>query len=73
MEPDLLFTEDEVTEHDHIRAKAQQQAQAPAQAMAGVTAAKTLSETALPGGNTALGAMLGGGPGAAAGGAGVAA
>ena len=73
MEPDLLFTEDEVTEHDHIRAKAQQQAQAPQQAMAGVTAAKTLSETALPGGNTALGAMLGGGPGAAGGGAGVAA
>jgi hypothetical protein len=65
MEPDLLYTEDEVTEHDHIRAKATQQAQAPQQAMSAVTAAKTLSETALPGGNTALGALVGG-PGAGA-------
>lgn len=55
---DCLFTNDEVTQHDAIRAKAQQQAQVPGQAMAAVQAAHTLSQTQLPGGNSALGAML---------------
>lgn len=54
-----LFTDDEVKQHDMIRAKAQQQAQVPGQAQAAVEAAKTLSDTQLPGGNSALGAMLG--------------
>lgn len=60
-----VFTEKEVMEHDQIRqqelAKAKTEQQGPQNAMAAVTAAKTLSDTALPGGNTALGAMLGGG------------
>ena len=61
---DCLFTEDEVNKHDAARDQAKQQAQMPQMAMAGVTAAKTLSQTAVPGGN-ALGALLGGqgGPG----------
>lgn len=57
--PSFMFTEDQVKEHDQARAKAQQQAQQPGQAMAAVNAAKSLSETQLPGGNSALGAMLG--------------
>jgi hypothetical protein len=63
-----LFTDDQVKQHDQIRQKAMQQAQAPGQAMAAVDAAKTLSDTQLPGGNSALGAMLGsqGGGGATA-------
>lgn len=56
---DLLFTDDEVKEHDKAREQAQQQAQAPGAAMAAVTAAKTLSDTAMPDGNSALGAVLG--------------
>lgn len=56
---DCLFTDDEVQKHDQIRAQEMAKAQAPQQAMAGVTAAKTLSETQLPGGTTALGQMLG--------------
>jgi hypothetical protein len=59
LDEDLMFTDDEVTQHDHIRAQAQQQAQAPGQAQAAVEAAKTLSDTQLPGGNTALGALTG--------------
>jgi hypothetical protein len=59
LDPDLMFTDDEVAEHDKIRGQAQQQAQVPGQAMAGVTAAKTLADTQLPGGNSALGALLG--------------
>lgn len=55
---DLMFTDDEVKEHDKAREQAQQQAQAPNQAMAAVTAAKTLSETNL-GGPTALSALTG--------------
>lgn len=62
----LFFTEEQVTEHDEQRQKAMQQAQAPQQAMAGVEAAKTLSDTQLGGGN-ALGAMLGAPQGAAPG------
>jgi hypothetical protein len=54
-----FYSDDEVKEHDAIRAQEMAKAQAPQQAMAGVTAAKTLSETQLPGGNSALGAMLG--------------
>ncbi len=55
---EAIFTEDEVQEHDKQRAEAQQQAQAPALAMAGVNAAKTLSDTQVPGGS-ALGAIMG--------------
>ena len=60
---DSMFTDDEVKQHDAIRqqemAKAKTDAQAPGAAMAAVNAAKTLSDTQLPGGNSALGAMLG--------------
>ena len=64
---DCLFTDQEVQVHDQAReqAVAQQKAQvqAPQLAMAGVNAAKTLSETQVPGGS-ALGALLGGQQGA---------
>jgi hypothetical protein len=63
---DCIFTDDEVKAHDQIRAQAMKQAQAPGQAMAAVDAAKTLSDTSLPGGNSALGALVGGGQGGAA-------
>lgn len=57
-----LYSPEEVHEHDAIRekmlAQQKQQAQAPQLAMAGVQAAKTLSDTRIPGGS-ALGAMLG--------------
>lgn len=53
------FTEDEVKQHDMIRAKAQQQAAMPGQAMAAVNAAKTLAQTPLNK-DTALGAITGG-------------
>lgn len=56
---DLWYSDEEVAHHDAIRAQEMAKAQAPQQAMAGVTAAKTLSDTQLPGGNTALGAILG--------------
>ena len=65
---DCLFTDDEVKQHDQIRQQEMQKAQQPQQAMAAVTAAKTLADTQLPGGNSALGAMLGqqgGAPGGA--------
>lgn len=65
---DCFFTEDEVAKHDAIREqelqKAKMEQQAPQQMTAAVQAAKTLSDTAMPGGNTALGAMLGQGGGA---------
>lgn len=61
---DCVFSPQDVQKHDEAREKAQQQAQQPAQAMAAVDAARTLSQTAVPGGNTALGAMLGGQGGA---------
>ena len=66
-ESDLLFTDDEVAEHDRIRTQEQQKAQTPQNMMAAVQAAKTLSETQVPGGggggaNSALGALLGGPP-----------
>ena len=62
--PDCIFTDDEVAKHDAARQKAVQGAQAPQLAMAGVQAAHTLSQTALPGGDSALSAMLGAkGPG----------
>jgi hypothetical protein len=64
LEPDLLYTDTEVEQHDAIRMQEQQKAQAPANAMAAVQAAKTLSDTQLPGGNSALGALAGGGAGA---------
>jgi hypothetical protein len=57
--PSLFFSDAEVAQHDQIRHQAvANAAQGPA-AMAGVQAAKTLSETQLPGGNTALGALIG--------------
>lgn len=63
----LLFTDDEVKEHDRIRmqemAKAQQQAQAPAAAKAAIDGAQVLSKTEVPGGN-ALSYLLGGSPNA---------
>ena len=59
---DAIFTDQEVKQHDAARAAALKQAQQPQALMAGVTAAKTLSETQVPGGN-ALGAILGGGQG----------
>lgn len=55
---DILYTDQEVKQHDQIRQEETQKAQAPAQAMAAVQAAKTLSETQT-GGNTALAGMLG--------------
>jgi hypothetical protein len=61
--PSLFFSQQEVQEHDQIRHQAVAAAAAPQAAMAGVTAAKTLSETQLPGGNSALGALMGQGGG----------
>lgn len=55
---DILYTDQEVKQHDQIRSEEMQKAQAPQQAMAAVQAAKTLSETQT-GGNTALAGMLG--------------
>lgn len=64
---ECLFSSDEVHEHDGAREKAmaqqKAQAQAPQLAMAGVNAAKTLSETRIPGAGSALGAMIGQGSG----------
>jgi hypothetical protein len=57
---DCLFTDREVLQHDQIRAKAQQQVQVPQAAMAGVNAAKTLSQTDVGGGQNALQSILGG-------------
>lgn len=56
---DCIFTDAEVQEHDAARQGVLASQQAPASLMAGVTAAKTLSETQVPGGN-ALGALVGG-------------
>lgn len=64
LEPDMLYTEGEVQQHDAIRHQEMQKAQQPQNMMAAVSAAKTLSDTQLPGGNTALGAMVGQGGGA---------
>jgi hypothetical protein len=55
---DLIFTLDQVQENDQAREQAKAQAQAPQAAMAGVQAAKTLSDTRL-GGDSALAALLG--------------
>jgi hypothetical protein len=55
---DILYTDQEVKQHDQIRSEEMQKAQAPQQAMAAVTAAKTLSETNV-GGNNALAALTG--------------
>lgn len=56
---ELLYTDQEVQQHDQIRMQETQKAQAPDQATAAVNAAKTLSETQLPSGNSALGALTG--------------
>ena len=56
-----VFSDEQVKAHDAARAQAAQAGQAPSQAMAAVTAAKTLSQTELPHGGNALGALLGGG------------
>ncbi len=55
---DCLYTDQEVQDHDKIRQQETAKAQAPQAAMAGVTAAKTLSETNT-GGQTALSQLLG--------------
>lgn len=55
---ECLFTDQEVKEHDQAREQGKAAAAAPDQAMAGVQAAKTLSQTPLSNG-TALGALLG--------------
>jgi len=57
----MFFTDGEVAAHDKIRSAEMQKAQIPGQAMAGVQAAKTLSETPT-GPGSALSAMLGGAP-----------
>lgn len=57
----VLFTADEVMEHDQERAQQAAQQQALQATLPAVTAAKTLSETNVGGGQNALGAMLGGG------------
>lgn len=54
-----MFTIDEVGTHDEARAKAQQQAAMPGDAMAAVSAAKTMSETPVGSGGSALDALLG--------------
>jgi hypothetical protein len=61
--PSLFFSNGEVAQHDQIRHQAVAAAAAPQAAMAGVQAAKTLSETQMPGGNSALGALMGQGGG----------
>lgn len=57
----LLFSDDEVKQHDQIRQqemqKAQMNAQGPDNMTAAVNAAKTLSETQMPGGQTGLGGL----------------
>ncbi len=55
----ILYTDAEVLEHDKARAQATQQAQTPQLAMAGVSAAKTLSETPINNTGSALSAVLG--------------
>jgi hypothetical protein len=61
-DPGIVFTEEQVEQHDKEHAQAMQQAKnqadAPGLAMAGVQAAKTLSDTQV-GGDSALAAMLG--------------
>lgn len=59
-----VFTEDEVARNDASRAKVQQAQHLQAATPAMVDAAKSLSQTPM-GGNTALSALLGAGPGAA--------
>jgi hypothetical protein len=55
-----LFTSSQVKQLDRVRQQAKQQAQAPAAAAAAVDAAKSLSQTPIGGGQTALTRMLGG-------------
>ncbi len=55
-----LFTKEQVEENDAARAQGEAQARLPGDMAAGVDAAKTLSETQIPGGN-ALDALLTGG------------
>jgi hypothetical protein len=64
----LLFTDREVMAHDKIRQQEMAKAQMPQQAMAGVEAAKTLSDTNVGDSNSALAQLLGRGGGAAGGG-----
>ena len=56
----LFFTDGEVAQHDQIRMQEQQKAQIPEQAMAAVNAAHTMASTQMPGGGSALGALVGG-------------
>jgi hypothetical protein len=55
----LFFTDGEIAHHDQIRQEEQQKAQMPQQAMAAVNAAHTMASTQMPGGGSALGAVLG--------------
>lgn len=59
IDPHIVYTEQEVKEHDAARAQVQSQQQAAGAIAPMVQAAKGLSETSLDG-NTALGAILGG-------------
>lgn len=60
---ECVYTPEEVLSHDKARAQAQQQQQAIPATMAGVTAAKSLSETDVGGGQNALQHLLGTGSG----------
>jgi hypothetical protein len=59
--PAIFYSPDVVAEHDQARTQAQQTAMAAQTTLPAVTAAKTLSETNVGGGQSALSAMLGGG------------
>lgn len=59
IDPDIIYTDDQVQQHDQARNQVVQQHAAMAATAPAVAAAKSLSETPLDG-NTALSAMLGG-------------
>ena len=56
---DCMYTDEEVKQNDQARENAKAQAQIPGAAMAGVTAAKTLSETQVGGGSLLNSLMTG--------------
>lgn len=60
VDPVILYTDDQVSQHDEARAAANKQAQLQAAAPTAVDAAKSLAATPM-GGNTALSAILSGG------------
>ena len=57
----LLYTDDQVEQHDKIRQQELAKSKAVPDAMAGVNAAKTLAQTPLPNGQSGLSALIGGG------------